>query len=155
MNSSLLDRCRFCGDEIPAFQSIAAKSRGQRPAYCSSKHRAADHNARSYRRRCGDESGHDLVDRRSLAFHRLIAAKIEAEPQLIGVASRNIDRWKQQGRSESYLSEWESVLRKGVGEVVSVLRSAGQRAKRLRQSSPFVGILAQEERDGILRAYRS
>lgn len=125
------------------------------PSYCSPKHRAADHNAQSYRRRRGGENGHDVVDRRSLAFHRLIAAKIEAEPELVEVASRNIDRWKHQGRAEVYLSEWERVLQGGVGEVVRVLRSTGQRATRLRQSSPFVGILAQEERDGILRAYNS
>lgn len=154
MNMDRGGRCRFCGDEIPALQAFAAQSRGQKPTYCSSKHRAADHNAQSYRRRSGDESGHDVVDRRSLAFHRLIASKIEAEPKLVEVASRNIDRWKRQGRTGGYLAEWERVLRSGVGEVVRVLRSTGERATRLRQSSPFVGILAKEERDGILRAHR-
>jgi len=153
MNIEEGERCRFCGGEIPALQAIAARSRGQKPAYCSPKHRAADHNAQSYRRRRGEENGHDVVDRRSLAFHRLIASKIEAEPKLVEVASRNIDRWKRQGRTEEYLGEWEHVLRSGVGEVVRVLRSTGERATRLRQSSPFVGILAQDERDGILRAF--
>jgi hypothetical protein len=154
MNREDGERCRFCGGEIPVLQMIAAETRGQKPTYCSPKHRAADHNARSYRRRRGEESGHDAVDRRSLAFHRLIATKIEAEPDLVNVASRNIDRWRHQGRTERYLKEWEGVLRGGADEVVRVLRSTGQRATRLRQSSPFVGILAKEERDGILRAYR-
>jgi hypothetical protein len=155
MNVVSAERCRFCGGEISTLQAIAAQSRGQKPSYCSPRHRAADHNARSYRRRRGVESGHDVVDRRSLAFHRLIASKIEADPNLIDVASRNIDRWRDQGRTEDYLSEWDDVLRSGVESVLHMLRSTGRRATRLRQSSPFVGILANEERDGILRAYRS
>lgn len=96
---------------------------------------------------------HDWVDRRSLALHDAIAAKIEADPGLLDVARGNLLRWISQ-RSSAALLEWLDLLdRTPVTEVARLLRSQGEYAARLRQSSPFAGILTPQERMAILRDY--
>ena len=38
-------------------------------------------------------SGHQRLDRRSLALHQAIAAKLRAHPELLAIARENLDRW--------------------------------------------------------------
>lgn len=147
-------RCAHCGGEIPAQRVAAALTRGRSPRFCSDAHRAAEHNARSYLRRRGRDNPHVSVDRRSMAYHRLIAAKIESDPTLVIRARDNIARWRSMGQQETYLEEWSRILSRDTREIVRFLRSSGQRATRLRQSSPFTGVLSDEERTAILRAHR-
>ena len=96
---------------------------------------------------------HDWVDRRSLALHDAIAAKIEADPGLVDVARGNLLRWIGQRPSRALLEWLELLDRTPVPEVARLLRSQGERAARLRQSSPFAGILTPQERMAILREY--
>lgn len=147
-------RCAYCGGEIPGKRVAAALTRGRKPKYCSDPHRAAQNNALSYLRRRGRDNPHVRIDRRSLAFHRLIATKIEADPGVVARARDNITRWSSKGHREVYLDEWSRILSSGPREIIRFLRSSGQRATRLRQSSPFTGVLSDEERAGIMQAYR-
>jgi hypothetical protein len=96
---------------------------------------------------------HAWVDRRSLALHETVAAKIEARPELLDVARANLARWI--GRSpHGALLEWQRLLdRVTIPELVALLRSESETAARLRQSSPFAGILTPEERLAILRRH--
>ncbi|TAM87616.1 hypothetical protein EPN42_10905 [bacterium] len=157
MNTSALSeqyRCAYCGGEISGERVAAALTRGRKPTYCSGHHRAAQNNALSYLRRHGRENPHVRIDRRSMAFHRLIATKIETNPGIVARARDNIDRWSSQGSQEAYLDEWRRILSGDPREIAQFLRSSGQRATRLRQSSPFTGVLSREERAAIMRAYR-
>ena len=36
---------------------------------------------------------HEWIDRRSLALHHAVAAKLEAQPELLDVARANLRRW--------------------------------------------------------------
>ena len=38
-------------------------------------------------------TGHERIDQRSLALHRAIANKLQADPRLLGIARDNIARW--------------------------------------------------------------
>jgi hypothetical protein len=94
---------------------------------------------------------HEWIDRRSLALHEAVAAKLEADPALLQIARANLARWLSTNPAAS-LREWQRVLEeRSFGEVVALLRDEGERATRLRQSSPFAGVLTPDERRSILR----
>jgi hypothetical protein len=88
-----------------------------------------------------------------LALHEAVAAKIEARPELLDVARANLARWI--GRApHGALHEWQELLeRTPVADLVTLLRSESETAARLRQSSPFAGLLTPQERQAILRRH--
>ena len=98
---------------------------------------------------------HEWVDRRSLALHDAVAAKLEAQPELLDVARANLQRWLRLNPAPA-LHEWARLLDSlSVPALVGLLRSADERATRLRQSSPFAGFLSAQERQAILNDYES
>jgi hypothetical protein len=93
---------------------------------------------------------HEWIDRRSLALHEAVAARLEAQPELLEVARANLQR-RLQVRSVPALREWQDLLdRVTLPDLLAVLRSPSEAAARLRQSSPFAGVLTPEERQSIL-----
>jgi hypothetical protein len=98
---------------------------------------------------------HEWIDRRSLALHEAVAAKLEANPALIRVARDNLSRWLAAGERPAY-AEWRALLEsKPLPEVLGILRSTSEQAARLRQSSPFAGVLTSDERNRVLAQYES
>jgi len=98
----------------------------------------------------GIYSDHMRVDERSLAMHRLIAERVLADPGLLEKARANVRRWQQmEGSPTLALSEWENILNGPVAEVAQFLVERSEKATRLRQSSPFTGILTEAERQRI------
>ena len=96
---------------------------------------------------------HEWIDARSLALHEAVAAKLESRPQLIEQVRANVARWLARDRNSALL-EWAELLdRHQVDVIAALLRSRDERATRLRQSSPFAGVLTPEERLAILRRY--
>lgn len=99
-------------------------------------------------------SDHRRLDERSLALHRLVARKVLADPALLDKARENVRRWQtMEGIPSMALSEWESILSGPVGQVTQFLMESSERATRLRQSSPFCGILTEAERQAIYESY--
>ncbi len=100
---------------------------------------------------------HRLIDERSLAFSRLIAEKLQANPALIQHARGNLQRWLQtcSERSRPALLEWRDLLDGPLETLLALLTSREERAAQLRQSSPFAGILTPEERFAILRDFQT
>lgn len=93
---------------------------------------------------------HEWIDRRSLALHAAVAEKLAAQPQLLDVARANLARWRK-ASSAPVLREWENLIeRTPLPQLLELLRSPSEPARRLRQSSPFAGILSPEERQAIL-----
>lgn len=95
-------------------------------------------------------------DRRSLALHRAIATKLEADPgRLLAKARGNLqvmqDRHPQ---ARELLDEWERILEWSVGEIVEVLRNAGVHARELRHVTPFAGVLSPAERAEVYSEFR-
>ena len=101
---------------------------------------------------------HEWIDQRSLAFDRAIAEKLRTAPGLVEQARKTLDRWLEQRRPvvPSVLLEWQEILvHWPIGRILELLTSADENARRLRQSSPFCGILSPAERLTILKEYES
>jgi len=93
-------------------------------------------------------------DRRSLALHRAVAARIQAQPELMERVKEKLGVWRGlDARVPYYVTAWEAVLDKPLDQVLAFLIEESERAADLRQSSPFTacGILAPKERWAILR----
>jgi hypothetical protein len=101
-------------------------------------------------------SEHQLLDLRSLALHAAIARKVRARPELLNHARANLDRWMaaadEGGRAA--LEEWRGVLELPIADLQRVMVGWNEAAIRLRQSSPFAGILKPAERKAIYEAFR-
>lgn len=96
---------------------------------------------------------HAWIDRRSLALHDAVAAKIEAAPELLDVARANLARWLESNPAPA-LREWQALLeRASLPQLLALLRSSDERSTRLRQSSPFAGLLTPQERLAILQRH--
>jgi hypothetical protein len=100
-------------------------------------------------------SGHARSEARSLAMHRAIAEKVRKNPRLLEAAGENILRWRRQGVDVTAFAEWEAILERGVEETVRVLTDPSENAARLRQSTPFTGVLTPKERRRFFEAPRS
>jgi hypothetical protein len=98
---------------------------------------------------------HQWIEERSLALHEAVAARLEAQPELVRVARANLERWLRE-RSVPALREWQVLLERApLAEILMILRSPTETAARLRQSSPFAGLLTPAERQAILSRYES
>ena len=98
---------------------------------------------------------HGTIDARSLALGRLIADRVRADPTLIEPARATIRRWRLTCSPgvRTTLDEWAAALDGPVDGVLHLLTDADQRATRLRQSNPFVGVISPTERNEILRRF--
>jgi hypothetical protein len=98
---------------------------------------------------------HDRLDRRSLALHRAIAAKLRARPELLAIAHDNLDRWSRaRSATQAYWDEWRSLLNRPFDDLLAAIQEDSPRMTELRQSSPFAGILDPKERWHIYDAFR-
>lgn len=93
---------------------------------------------------------HVRLDRRSLEFGRRIAARLRADPALLDVARGNLRRWQSRPGTGDALrrcySEWEVILAtQEAGEIAALLEREDEEAARLRQNSPFAGVLDARE----------
>ena len=99
-------------------------------------------------------SDHSRLEERSLAMHRVIARKLLADPALVDQARENLRRWRRIGDNTSLaLVEWETILSGPVDELAQFLAAPSETATRLRQSSPFCGILSEAERRDIYESF--
>lgn len=74
---------------------------------------------------------------------------------MLEVARDNLRRWRSTN-SAAVLREWWLVLEATpLSALVALLRSPDEQATRLRQSSPFAGLLTPDERQSILSEYES
>jgi hypothetical protein len=99
-------------------------------------------------------SDHSRLDERSLALHQRVAEKMLDDPTLLERARGNVRRWQENPDSLSLaLVEWEQILTGTTDQVARFLVERSEKATRLRQSSPFTGILSEPERLAIYLSY--
>jgi hypothetical protein len=101
---------------------------------------------------------HRVLEARSLAMHCLIGQKIAADPALLGVARRNLAAWiarYDDGEVPRALEEWSQILERPWPHIVALITDPGETATRLRQSSPFAGVLTPTERRRVYEAFRA
>ena len=98
---------------------------------------------------------HTRIDERSFALHVCVAEKLTADPSLLDIARQNIGRWQSASDTASpALAEWQQILDGSLADVIALLTERSERATRLRQSSPFAGVLTETERLAIYAGYR-
>ena len=90
-------------------------------------------------------------------MHCLIAQKINKDQKLLDVARRNIAAWSARYGEHvpPAIEEWRAILDRPWPEIAALITEPGESAARLRQSSPFAGILTQRERERVYAAFRS
>jgi hypothetical protein len=103
---------------------------------------------------------HRKLEERSLALHREIARRIRRNPALLSSVRERLIKDIRSGRFSISLTdamqEWLDLLNSNsVEQVLELLVDDGENARRLRQSTPFAGILTQEERRRILEKHES
>jgi hypothetical protein len=104
----------------------------------------------------GDMVDHSHLDARSLALHQAAVAKIRQHPALFERVRATLARWREQRicpSAQPYQREWESLANLGMEACLAVAIEDSERARTLRQSTPFAGILDNHERIAILKAF--
>jgi hypothetical protein len=92
---------------------------------------------------------HERKDEISLAMGRRVAARLSRQPELLKVARENLDRWTRRNADAPGLlrcyAEWRGILDRPLEEICDLLRSDSEEARRLRQNSPFAGVISPRE----------
>lgn len=92
---------------------------------------------------------------RSLMLHQRVAEKLRAKPALLGIAVANLDRWREANGGESLeRQEWRRLLASRLEDILAVLVDSGERGVRLRKATPFPGVLSDDERRAIMKAWK-
>ena len=92
---------------------------------------------------------HDIQDEVSLEMARRIAARLPRHPEWLELARTNLDRWSQKNAGATSLlrcyREWRELLSRPLPEIRRILTEETDEAQRLRQNSPFAGVLSPKE----------
>ena len=95
--------------------------------------------------------GHRTAERRSLGYHRVVADRLSE--QLVREARRRIEALREAGRiHQRYARRWDELLARPIPEIAEAISSDTQKGRDLRQSSPFAGVLNEQERREIIEA---
>jgi hypothetical protein len=99
---------------------------------------------------------HPEIDARSLALHRLVAAKLRRNPQLLQGARQTLGRWRTvvDAASQPYLRQWEAAVEQGLDACLNLCEEDSARATALRQCSPLGAVLTAKERFLFLKFWR-
>jgi excisionase family DNA binding protein len=95
----------------------------------------------------------------TLWLHRAIAGRIASDSETILARARSkagalLERNPPSGTARN-LRRWLDLLDAGPEPVMEVLTAMTAEARELRQSSPFLGVLTERERQGVLRNFRA
>jgi len=100
-------------------------------------------------------SDHKRLEERSIALHREIAKRVRANPELIVMVRKNLEQWIEKSGEIPVWNEWNKILGKSMDEIIGLMVSPGEKARQLRQSSPFCGILTPKERWKIYESFEA
>ncbi len=135
-------------------------ARGELPYTLAGTHRRIRRSdARALKERAAANRGGPLTEDqlRSLWLHRAAAAHVARDPiGSLATARRMTERLLAgQPAGAQWLEQWLSIIDRGPEVVMRMMNSTDPLARELRQNSPFLGLLSEEERHAILAAYRS
>ena len=84
-----------------------------------------------------------------LELDRLIAEHLLADPDsVLSVARRNLTRARVErpAQEQGWVAEWEAIIERPLLEIISLLLAVDPESLHLKQTSPFAGVLQQDER---------
>lgn len=137
-------------------QSAAERMRRYRERQRAAGLRAVTRMEAPLRTLSGGALKHRIIEARSLAMHCLAAQKIMLDPALLDRVRGTLDAWRARYGDESprALEEWALILCRPWPQIAALITDSGERATRLRQSTPFAGVLSERERERIYAAFR-
>lgn len=98
-------------------------------------------------------NGHRTAERRALAYHRLIAERLDEA--MVEEARDRVERLAAEGHLHPrYAARWRALLSGAVGEIGDAIVADTQQGRDLRQNSPFAGLLNEQERRRIVETVR-
>jgi len=91
----------------------------------------------------------NFIDLYNLMLHRVVAEKLRKTPTVVlQIARNNLERWLK--NNAIALLEWQHILdTKTPEEIIKLISQETDEGQRLRSSSPFAGVLTEEEREKI------
>ncbi|BAP89099.1 uncharacterized protein E1O_19680 [Burkholderiales bacterium GJ-E10] len=96
-------------------------------------------------------TSHARADRFSLLLHRDVARMLRTDPALVDCVRETVIRWQaMHANNIPAWDEWLAILDAGPQRIIEVLEDDGEDATRLRQSSPFAGVLTNRRRWELL-----
>lgn len=103
---------------------------------------------------------HRRREQQSLEMHRRIALRLTSDPQaVLAKAFANLDAWQVRCGTDApgaVLQEWRNLLGTMTPlEIAGFITSEDQHATRMRQSSPFAGVLTPREVWAIKRNHEA
>jgi hypothetical protein len=93
---------------------------------------------------------HGLRNLEKLVVHERVAEYLRSDPERVPrVAGGNLDRWlSDDPESKPHFHEWRAILAsRTVPELLALITADDEEGRRLRQSAPFAGVVAAEERE--------
>lgn len=94
---------------------------------------------------------HRVPELQSLAYHRLVAERLD--DSIVESARERLRRWRVEDRIHPRWAEaWERILAFPLPRLRAAISADTVRGRELRQSSPFAGILNEQERQRLRRA---
>jgi hypothetical protein len=96
---------------------------------------------------------HRQAEERSIAMHAAVAERLRADPSIRERAMARVAAWLESGAIHpSYARSWTELLSRPVAEICATLTDPSERARALRQCSPFAFVLDARTRWRIWRA---
>jgi len=101
---------------------------------------------------------HDVNDAISLEIGKRVAARLRQDPRVLQIARENLARWSHRNADSASLlrcyAEWQILLDRPLEEICQILQSDDEESRRLRQNSPFAGVLTASELWSLKSALR-
>jgi hypothetical protein len=98
---------------------------------------------------------HRLAEERSVAYHRVIAERLQDRPEILARARRRIQALLSSAAEPPfYARKWAEILTGDLSSIRAFLTERSELADELRQSTPFAGALDPRERWKIWRETR-
>jgi hypothetical protein len=95
--------------------------------------------------------GHRVPELQALAYHRLVGERLDE--RMVDQAKRRLWRWRDTKRIHpQWAAEWERVREMPPQRIAKTIGADTKRARELRQTSPFAGMLTEQERRRLQRA---
>lgn len=98
---------------------------------------------------------HRLAEERSRVLHALIAVRLMTEPTLVERARARVDGWRRTGLvATPYVEGWSALLGAPLDVLAAFLTDSSERARELRQVSPFAGAVDPRTRWSVWKRVR-
>jgi hypothetical protein len=94
---------------------------------------------------------HRTAELHGLAYHRLVAERLDET--IVNEARDRLHRWRESERIHPrWADEWERILALPRADIARTISADTRSARELRQTTPFAGVLTEQERRRLVEA---